>query len=653
MKKILFPFFLLIFTAFLYASSVRTTNFTADNAGTYALSKVVTTSNGVTSTITISDNEVCAVSEGQSYCNPVSGVLYELIIDSSGDVTISQYDSTYIELDTGKVGSIYDEEGVAFTFDDVSLQVCEQDTYGSYCATFAKKNSAVVTPLDIKQVESAKSQQVTYINSLQSYEYGSPEQIERIHAIKKELENSSAVEKVETTESGTALWVSYNAGFDGIIAVTPDESKGNSANQKILEQLVDKESVKAKIFSENNALELIKTIKEQSSIKKSVPRLSGYIGNKKVLSLTAQYYAWGENDDIPVISEMLEKQGYDVTYKKYRALNSGDIEDFKNWDKYGIVLLSSHGEASKTKTAIHINAIIDVLKYQEDLKAKRIVVWGNSYGVTQEFIKKYNDNFPNTLVYMSICKGAYNDTMADVLTSKGAASYIGYDNYVDVSFAKTYGVKLFEDLLKSGANLSTAYKVGIKEDDEDPAELKLFGTSNLSIQVAGVETLDVEKSVEDTVVDAVTQGSQVIAGHFIHYGEGSFDWVYISTNGSGIYKLNGIKANGITFDWSENLASSFSSVAIEEDGKHVIFGTSSSENEAAKAIQEKTLNVDGHFVHYAEGSFDWIYITPSGKGVYKLNGLAANGKFDWSSNIADKFSAVTIDKNSKSIAFKF
>ena len=98
---------------------------------------------------------------------------------------------------------------------------------------------------------------------------------------------------------------------------------------------------------------------------------------------------------------------------------------------------------------------------------------------------------------------------------------------------------------------------------------------------------------------------------------------------------------------------SFSSVKFGSLKQSVIFGSTTSSNAAALAIQNKELVINGHFIHYAEGSFDWIYVVASGKGVYKLNGLKEDGKFDWSSNLADKFGSVSLANDSKFVTFLF
>lgn len=248
------------------------------------------------------------------------------------------------------------------------------------------------------------------------------------------------------------------------------------------------------------------------------------IGSNRVYALAANYSQWGENDDVPQIAAELQKNRcLDVTYKKTTASGGGSVEDFKNLGQYGMVLISSHGDThysllgSDTFTAWSLMYKIfgwtpasaqvvlfsnmrvttaNKATYEEDLKAGRLVIWGTTYGVMPSFIRKYGGTMPASVVYMSICRGSWNNTMADAFIGNGAKAYLGYSDYVAVAFTLTAGTTLFTEFLKSENTLADAYaKISPKvEVDSDPAEFRLVGASDLKVGQGGLRDGDFESS---------------------------------------------------------------------------------------------------------------------------------------------------------------
>ncbi len=80
-------------------------------------------------------------------------------------------------------------------------------------------------------------------------------------------------------------------------------------------------------------------------------------------------------------------------------------------------------------------------------------------------------------------------------------------------------------------------------------------------------------------------------------------------------------------------------------------------------ITNQSYTVKGHFTHYGDGVSDWIYSTPSGKFIAKLNGRKSTGEINWNilhsgsnsyAHYSEENSQITFDShlNEKSISGK-
>jgi len=238
-----------------------------------------------------------------------------------------------------------------------------------------------------------------------------------------------------------------------------------------------------------------------------------YLQNQKVLALDLQYWEWGDRDDIPQITTLLNSDGSFEVEQKFQKRLSGDLEVFTKLDEYGIVLLSSHGATYKKrdKEIVIINTNTEATssnnkKYNRYISEQSVIpmqlffdksstkecskeqpencVLRTVYHITPEFIEKYNRNFQNTVIYMSICKGAANNSMANAFLKRGASVYLGYSDNVAVSFTVTQGRAVFQKLLSldenhTYKNIQQSFISGIKERDDDPAEFKKYSYTDL------------------------------------------------------------------------------------------------------------------------------------------------------------------------------
>ena len=132
------------------------------------------------------------------------------------------------------------------------------------------------------------------------------------------------------------------------------------------------------------------------------------------------------------------------------------------------------------------------------------------------------------------------------------------------------------------------------------------------------------------IVQMIENRVYPVKGYFVHYDSGMFDWLYRSSSGA-LYKLEGMDENGY-FQWTP-LSEYFDNVKIEND--KLILGTPKItrdiEPHKMKTIeriaQRNVYKINGYFINYNEGAFDWIYVM--GNQAYKLDGIDKNGYFKW------------------------
>lgn len=60
-------------------------------------------------------------------------------------------------------------------------------------------------------------------------------------------------------------------------------------------------------------------------------------------------------------------------------------------------------------------------------------------------------------------------------------------------------------------------------------------------------------------------------------------------------------------------------------------------------IGNKTMDINGHFFHYGEDKYDWIYIDQKTQVVSKLVGAKEDGSLEWNSFPQEYFDSITFD----------
>ena len=132
-----------------------------------------------------------------------------------------------------------------------------------------------------------------------------------------------------------------------------------------------------------------------------------------------------------------------------------DLEHLRNLSSYGTVLIDSHGTLKDGKTPFIVTGVsLDAdrfensvvyrffhREYSADYYSGRIYCYTNSKGlhrvaVGEEFFDKYYDagSLDDSFWFLGTCDSMYDNTLADVLISKGAGAVVGYTDTVGTGY---------------------------------------------------------------------------------------------------------------------------------------------------------------------------------------------------------------------------
>ncbi len=167
------------------------------------------------------------------------------------------------------------------------------------------------------------------------------------------------------------------------------------------------------------------------------------------------------------------------------------IEDWKNWGGYKTIMVSTHGNTfgyqslsqirykpthdpekngssywAKPYLSLATGIVLDPLnrpRYWSELNSggpyPRMVVEAssNTIWLTPTFFTKYNKNLDGSLLYISACRGLYNNGLWDALRANGddKMAMVGYTEYVLSDFASQAGKVLYKELTQ-GTELKEA-----------------------------------------------------------------------------------------------------------------------------------------------------------------------------------------------------
>ncbi|HKS30572.1 MAG TPA: hypothetical protein VJS44_22290 [Pyrinomonadaceae bacterium] len=287
-------------------------------------------------------------------------------------------------------------------------------------------------------------------------------------AVLAELRQKPEVLKAGVVGDETGISVLYAPGITATIdLLDPHIAGGNVSNAT---------PPKEKERAPGNATPLPATTMNATATKATVPLMQNEedededenrIKNKRALIYAAMNTEFGHYTKDEAIRDLLTSYScdYEVDYLSDDAAN---LESFKNLERYGVIMVSSHGGLKPFETAPYAalhglpagQPVYQFLsgeevnpermsQYDADLFAGLIGIASSPFktyfSILPPFVSFYSSTgFPNSLVYMETCRSAANDAMAQKFFSLGAKTYLGYTKTALNSFIGPTGFEFFK-----------------------------------------------------------------------------------------------------------------------------------------------------------------------------------------------------------------
>ena len=254
------------------------------------------------------------------------------------------------------------------------------------------------------------------------------------------------------------------------------------------------------------------------------------IKSTKALLISPYLHDFGSYDDYYGAWSTIETaQSCSLTPERAVLDSSVQLKDFKNWSSYGYIHISSHGDnlyrgllsdwqqvwgpSDFLRGALSIVGVYTGLDlprdtigrllatgYEDDLKQKRLAIGvGGTLVALPSFFDYYLDVLPNSVVVVSTCRSAYNDSLFNILLSKGAAGVVGFDDYVLSSYAQNTTNEIVQSMLNGrtfGEAVSDAKsRFGESDNSSDDARLVVRGNSGLKLSSGELNNGDFESGL--------------------------------------------------------------------------------------------------------------------------------------------------------------
>ena len=177
----------------------------------------------------------------------------------------------------------------------------------------------------------------------------------------------------------------------------------------------------------------------------------------------------------------------------------------KDLDKYGIVLIDSHGMLIDDEPYLCLTQTYDSKEILSSDLEYVYINQDNEIRVNSGFFENnYADNeFNDCLIFLGTCYSMYNESFSDTLIDKGVDCVYGYTDIVSVTYCNDTLVEtMLENLLIDGDNSFTAFnKTALVCDETDPNNPDTYFKKKLSGNFSLAKTVN-EGKVEGVVTDA-------------------------------------------------------------------------------------------------------------------------------------------------------
>lgn len=242
-----------------------------------------------------------------------------------------------------------------------------------------------------------------------------------------------------------------------------------------------------------------------------------YAYNKE---LVAHYLLGGRSPDKSaekIASALPDDYQYDNGNVEYN-LDSFEADDIDKLMNNKIVIWYGHGGyTSETGPCLGTSAPITdqytILKYNQELANKEIILGSENFCITPAFLDKHlgENSMKGSIVYLGACETGRDNRLAEVFLNKGAKTVLGNSKSIFTRYNLYMLTDFFEGLTKTSDNgemftanqaLSYAKKENGEKDGEFfflGAEVVIFGDKNIRLSSNNSRTTEkpTEKSTEN------------------------------------------------------------------------------------------------------------------------------------------------------------
>lgn len=338
-----------------------------------------------------------------------------------------------------------------------------------------------------------------------------------VNSIVSWLQNQGIIQFTAVSESGHGIWWVYDNGLLGGIMLNNEGTKGKYESHD-MPGMAKSNPERQPFVPRFKTTTFFKTMSGNSPLSSSGKDNHHAIKNFDALYVGPYLYDFSNGDDYHgawqrvINSECPKLQTIEHKNASHGAGKTGP-EVWKTLSKFGVVIVSSHGDnwynglwslwndvwgnpsyppnlqmnwwQALFSQPVVLTDMPYSNTYEKDLLSHRIALLpDNEMVITPEFIKHYGKDFPNSIIYMSSCRSAYNASLAAAFFANGAQSYLGYDDYVMVSYANSIGDTFFDKLINEKKNTGESFHAAIAahgSNDGFGADTILFGSRQAKI----------------------------------------------------------------------------------------------------------------------------------------------------------------------------
>ena len=294
---------------------------------------------------------------------------------------------------------------------------------------------------------------------------------------------------------------------------------------------------------------------------------SDIVYNKNVL-IWAPFEDYFPVDMRPSLETILDNS--EISFSVIAFVNSEcTINSLSNLTDFGLVIFDTHGSEGREFGTCEIATEQNLKNYSVLLKSQQIGTWTNitigfNNNIAQRedifcirfpYIASLNGTFANSIIFNGSCESTKNMEIKDAFLNKGAATYFGFDEVVNVDFCKDKSDEIVRGLAVDLSSISEIFISGQNDPVEPNAEFEMFGNEEIhyttSLFNGNFETGDLTGWVKDGDGRVITRLGYLLPPEGLFMGIISTGLGFTDSTGeiSQSFKVNPENMN-LNFKWN-------------------------------------------------------------------------------------------------------